>query len=359
MGAIRPRELKSGESAARNWERINALGLVAADGGNHASQLRYRDRRPGSGVVEALHPFKIYQPPWEFVDGIDWSTFWRTFRVRAGQVLGVDATGTDAATDAVPNADPDALYYPSGTVDVIVPAATAKFWFWLEVNGGAAVVRYGDDPTATRYPVTGTALWTSTNAWTASPVPDAQHVPIGWVDTNTHADELRAVVRQLLREDVGQVGWGATRYRVKGVYSTYLVCRTWDGTTEGTTDVYIAKPPYLRWYASAWPGYTAVGAAVTFVWSALTGNIDGQRTASSSGATTQTEIVVVVWQFAANGSGIDGGYDEIWADTPVGGTGVTTVTESAYGGAASPAAAGKVLTLMDDNRNGRYWEQIS
>lgn len=155
------------------------------------------------------------------------------------------------------------------------------------------------------------------------------------------------------------VGGGGTRYRVKAVYSTYLVCRTWDGTTEGTSDVYIAKPPHLRWYASAWPGYTAVGAAITFAWSALTGNIDGQRTAAASGATTQTEIVVPVWQYAANGSGISGGYDEIWADTPAGGTGVTTVTESAYSGAASPAASGTVLTLMDDNRNGRYWEQIS
>jgi hypothetical protein len=151
---------------------------------------------------------------------------------------------------------------------------------------------------------------------------------------------------------------GAKRYRVKGVYSTYLVCRTWDGSTEGASDVYIAKPPHLRWYASSWPGMTIIGTSVTFTWSALTDNIDGKRTAHDGTNPDQIEIVCPVWQYAANGAGISGGYDEIWADTPTGGTGVTTVSESAYSGAASPASASTVLTLMDDNRNGRYWEQI-
>lgn len=134
---------------------------------------------------------------------------------------------------------------------------------------------------------------------------------------------------------------GATRYRVKRVYGTYLVCRSWDGTAEGDVDELVAKPPHLRWYASAWPGMTVVGAALTFVWSSLTDNIDGQRTVSDGTNPDQTEIVVPVWQVAANGAGLSGGYDEIWADTPVGGTGVTV--------------SGTVVTLMDDNRNGRRW----
>jgi hypothetical protein len=151
---------------------------------------------------------------------------------------------------------------------------------------------------------------------------------------------------------------GAQRMRVKGVYSTYLVCRTWDGNAEGSQNVYVAKPPHLRWYSSAWAGMTILGGAVTFVWSALANNIDGQRTASESGETDQIEIVVPVWQYAANGSGSGGSYDEIWADTPTGGTGVTTVAETPFAGAADPAPTGKKLTLMDDNRNGRYWEVI-
>lgn len=159
---------------------------------------------------------------------------------------------------------------------------------------------------------------------------------------------------------------GAWRFRVKGVYSTYLVCRSWDGDTEDTTDVYVAKPPHLRWYPYDWPGMTIIGHDVTFVWSTLENNIDGQRTASQTDETHQVEIIVPVWQWGLNdsgfGTGVLGGYDEIWADTPAGGTGVVTAFETAYtvGGvaAAAPAPVGTVLTLMDDNRNGRYWEQI-
>ena len=160
----------------------------------------------------------------------------------------------------------------------------------------------------------------------------------------------------------GTCAAAAQRYRVKGVYSSYVVARTWDGTHEGTADVYIAKPPHLRWYASAWPEQTIIGNTVTFVWSVLADNIDGQRTTSETGETDQIEIIVPVWQWGFNdtgeGTGVLGCYDEIWADTPLGGTGVTTVAETAFEDAAAPAATGKVLTLMDDNRNGRYWEVI-
>ena len=251
MGAIQPRPLKSGEPSGQNWERINMAGRGAADALNQASQLRYRDRRPGTGPLETLHPFKIYQTPLEFADGVDSSTYWRTFRVRAGRVLGWDATGTDAATDDVPNSDPDALYYPSGDVDIVVPETTAKFWFWIEINAGAAVVRYGTDPTATQYPATGTALWTSTNSWGAAPIPDISHVPIGWIDTNTHADELRAVVRQLLRADVVFTGGGDTlmtlvSYHQSAMNGDYLICRPDGGATDGSADVNVEVEPQLQ-----------------------------------------------------------------------------------------------------------------
>jgi hypothetical protein len=165
-----------------------------------------------------------------------------------------------------------------------------------------------------------------------------------------------------LRVPPAAVPLNAQRYRVKGVYSTYLVCRTWNGVSEGAVDVYVAKPPHLRWYASSWPGMTLEGNAVTFTHQARTNNMDGQRTAAQTGSTDQVEIIVPVWQWGVNdtgsGSGVLGGYDEIWADAPRGGTGVTTIAESEYAGAASPAPEGTLLTLMDDNRNGRYWEQV-
>ena len=181
---------------------------------------------------------------------------------------------------------------------------------------------------------------------------------------------IRAHARAVQNQQVA----AATRYRVKGVYSTYLVCRTWDGTAEGGSDVYVAKPPHLRWYATAWPGMTIVGDDVTFTHALLTSNMDGKRVAHDVTVTDnadQTEIIVPVWQWGNNdtgsGSGVLGGYDEIFADTPEGGTGVTTIAETTYtpgvesssGTPAAPAPVGTVLTLMDDNRNGRYWEQIA
>ena len=258
MGAIKPRPLKSHESSARNWERINLVGETAAEARHLASQLYLRQRRQSMAPFEALYPFKIYQPPWETIDGVDWGFFWRTFRVRAGRVMETDATGTDAATDGTPNADPDALHYPTGNVDVRVPASTAKFWFWLEVDTSAspttAVVRYGPDPTADAYTPAGgdpTAAWTTTRAWSIGPIPDANHIPIGWVDTNTEAENLRSVVRQLLRADVVQVGGGAaaesTRLMtLQSFHFNYLICRPDGGASDGSSDVTVALQPELR-----------------------------------------------------------------------------------------------------------------
>ena len=158
------------------------------------------------------------------------------------------------------------------------------------------------------------------------------------------------------------VGGGAQRMRVKAVYSTYLVCRTWDGTADGSVDVYVAKPPHLRWYypptggdPNTW-GMSIEGDPVWFTHALRTSNLDGQRTAADA-STSQVEIVVPVYQaLAIDSAGMTGGFDEIWADTPAGGTGVTTIAETAVDGAISPAAAADtVLTLMDDNRNHREW----
>ena len=48
---------------------------------------------------------------------------------------------------------------------------------------------------------------------------------------------------KLIEVDLGSGGGGGASgpYRVKDVEDDYLVCRTWDGTSEGTDDVYIAK----------------------------------------------------------------------------------------------------------------------
>ena len=42
------------------------------------------------------------------------------------------------------------------------------------------------------------------------------------------------------------LGLKIARYRFKSMGTDHLVCRTWDGTTDGASDIFIAKSPKLR-----------------------------------------------------------------------------------------------------------------
>ena len=130
-------------------------------------------------------------------------------------------------------------------------------------------------------------------------------------------------------------GGGATRYRVKDVEGDYLVCRTFDGTVEGSTDVLVAKPPELRHSLVA---QTIENVAVSYVYSTRANNLDGKRVASATGFESQTEIVLPVFIVANTSDG------EIWADKPEGGTGVEVDDVE--------------LEWMDTNRAGRAWCEI-
>lgn len=44
----------------------------------------------------------------------------------------------------------------------------------------------------------------------------------------------------------GNGGIGISRLLFKEMQDDYIVCRSWDGTTEGTADIFVAKPPKLR-----------------------------------------------------------------------------------------------------------------
>jgi len=48
--------------------------------------------------------------------------------------------------------------------------------------------------------------------------------------------------------DIGPGGGGASvaMYRLKSVQDDHLTCRSWDGTTEGTSDIFVAKVHKLR-----------------------------------------------------------------------------------------------------------------
>ena len=204
---------KPGGDMRRNWVGLAQVASALKGQADATQALRGQlaVAKQMGRRLDILHPFKLYQLPDVLRVAQDADTDWRKFIVRAGNVMGVDATGTDGI-----NADPDSEEYPTESAEILVPEAAAKFWFWLELVSGEiteVLVRYGSDPTAESYtPAEGdpTTAWTSTNAWSGVPVPDSAHIPIGWVDTDTFLAERSAVVRQLLRADMVQVGGGGS-----------------------------------------------------------------------------------------------------------------------------------------------------
>jgi len=93
------------------------------------------------------------------------------------------------------------------------------------------------------------------------------------------------------------------RFQLQSISADHLVCKTYDGTTVGDTNINVAKPPQLRESNTAHDGHTFD----TFV-----GGV--QRTADS------TEVQVIVPNYVA--------LDEIYAIRDLrGGTGVTDAPE--------------------------------
>jgi hypothetical protein len=72
-------------------------------------------------------------------------------------------------------------------------------------------------------------------------------------DKEIRIGTTKALAAEISAEVGGGIGSGATgsislvqMFRVKSVQGDYLTCRTWDGTTDGAADVYVAKPYLLR-----------------------------------------------------------------------------------------------------------------
>ena len=96
---------------------------------------------------------------------------------------------------------------------------------------------------------------------------------------------------QLADIGVGRTVQPVSRWRVKTVYGDYYDCKSWDGTTEGSTTVHIAKPPKLRHSSTS---EVIEGTTVSYSYSARTNNNDGSR-AASGGGYSETQIVLPVW----------------------------------------------------------------
>jgi hypothetical protein len=151
------------------------------------------------------HPFKLYQFSNILRDDRDADEDWRKFLVRSGLVFLDDANGLlPSGTDEVDFPDSDTLADLGAVDEILVPAATAKYWFWIEIadDNSNAAIRHAADPTvfhATFNP----------NPWDDFPDMDGFHIPIGYVDTNTNASEKIALVRQFVRTDLVGVSGGS------------------------------------------------------------------------------------------------------------------------------------------------------
>lgn len=87
----------------------------------------------------------------------------------------------------------------------------------------------------------------------------------------------------------GSVG-GLSTYRVKSRTGEYLVCRTWDGTTEGSTDVKVAKSFSCRRPTTE----TLGGVVITYAYTNGSDSLNDSRTATGTGV-SETQMVVPYW----------------------------------------------------------------
>lgn len=120
------------------------------------------------------------------------------------------------------------------------------------------------------------------------------------------------------------------RFLVKSDQPDYYECVFWDGSTEGAA-VNVAKDPTLRRSLSS---ERIDGVSVSYSYTGLV------RTASATGKTSQSEVVIPVVHTNSDGDG----YSEIWADKPAGGTGVVDSGDNP-------------VEWMDTNRAARAWCQ--
>lgn len=134
-----------------------------------------------------------------------------------------------------------------------------------------------------------------------------------------------------------RAGGSSARFRLKSVEDDHLVCRDWDGTTEGDADVFVAKPWLLRVHPFDDEDYERAGETYEY-WSATT------RGRTDPNGLIKTEAI--------NPKYVED--DEVYATpSPTGGTGVEDcewmqISDSRIW-ALSPHLGGFVIGGMQDN----------
>lgn len=149
------------------------------------------------------------------------------------------------------------------------------------------------------------------------------------VQTDAEANELiigdGSAILCLKAQATGTGGSSGPRlYRIKSVERNFLVCRTWDGTSEGATDAFIQRNWKLTWAVAS---ETIRGV----LWNYAYDNADYQhRTATGSNGVVEEQYVTP--DYLVN--------DLIYA---------STATALFLNNASVP------ITLKDDNDDGRAW----
>ena len=83
------------------------------------------------------------------------------------------------------------------------------------------------------------------------------------------------------------------RYRLKSVQGDYITCRSWNGTTEGTQDIYIAKDPQHR---NSIVSATKPDGPHTYSYGAgLDGNNILRTNTNTTSGQSETEYVTPLW----------------------------------------------------------------
>lgn len=134
------------------------------------------------------------------------------------------------------------------------------------------------------------------------------------VNMRTAGPSVELVIGNLLG------GTGVSPYRIKSIHNDYLTCRSWNGTTDGTTDVLIAKPFLLRHVSNNYPWIDTSSLA----------------TVNAQEVTVDVSSVEYTWRVT-----LPYAVDEvIWA------------TATSLG---DVSVSGTPLTLEDTNRAGHAW----
>lgn len=123
-----------------------------------------------------------------------------------------------------------------------------------------------------------------------------------------------------------EISAGTPMYKIKSFQGDYMTCRTWDGVTEGGTNVYVAKPYKLR---NSQTVVALDGVNITYVYDG------GTLMRAATHPNFQSDVQKIIPRYLVNDIIHVGDSD----------TGVT-------------AADGTPVVKIDLNVDGRYWARL-